>query len=1055
MKKRVKQIVSAMLITMMALQVLPTSVFTANAAGVTTGDTWEDPKTGIVYEYYDNISEYRTTEEEGVYLEHPTKPEYVFAGWWTAESVSISTGISNSPEAISPDKTGDGAWAKFVPEDVLTVKAQTSMKVSEALVDTDEAGNHTVNGSKGIKLRLVTSVDDNELYDEIGFKVKVNEGQRIASKKFFEELTVTETEGASKTYPKQEFDAKASGKFVVLVISGFNTVDRVNDTPLNVTPYWKTLDGTIVDGINRASLLVSDERANDEDGSKTDGAEDFTVNEGTYQYSNSLVSDKTSYKYFKGASDTVYLKTKYTTAGANNHFGITIRNGGEERQVYFDNLGVKVLTDNSKTASGLVDKASDYYNIWQSGEDVSVWAQRTATNQQTSTIATMLKSEGTEHTVIWAIENNVLYCSVDNHVVLRMPMEKLCEKWKSGRYYQLGVAAYNDESTTGSLIVKKEVLALGKATKGKLEPEEETFRGSGMTYEPITGSYLQSYVATTNPTAANVRVSQSAGTIGAQATIKWAWASCEWAYAGVYVRFDGISHQFYAQGHTKGTQQRVENQDATKIETTSIVKNQKITPFIDSTSEVTAIIQDGHLFICYNGQQAFDVNLKDLYPSYIENESVIELGFACTAMNNGLAYFQDVKSMTESEIQETGAQKWRFYTEDITNVDSVNYATGKIVNKGTSGGQTRVNFEEKSDRWEVTGTMYVDSSETTAEMQPQFFVSDGTTLFSPCLRSQGVRIGTSDYAYTSGGNSNTKNGNLTFNKSNIHTEDFTNRGNTGNIREKYEMDFKVVIANNAMYVWFESATESGKLLPAWRLPLTTAIYSDDNTTSLFNGFKTGTQYKFGLGNVASSAKGGYKNLIVKKGSDVDDTCVWGHEEFMIKSGAEYYDITNVGTLTHTDLDATATHTLELLAEVGANDDVYVEAVLKREKNFVENSYRLGFQFAGMYCTVSDNASQNLRLQLYQQGESWETYTNYKFTEEQIKAFEEGEGLKIGAARIGGKFYMYIQDGDSMKEIMRESTTYAQSSFNIKLLTWKEAKGAVFSSLNWKIGSVPQ
>ncbi len=1051
MKKRVKQIVSVMLIIMMALQVSPISVFTANATETTESKEPICTDAGLMYVYYEDISTYRGTDKS-----YPEEEGYVFGGWWTG--ITETDKDANAKSLPEGDDSGS-AWAKYVPEDVLTVKAQVSQRVADAIAKSDGDGN-----TDKLKLRLVTSVDDSEKYREVGFNIKVTK-EASCKANFFDTLTVIEQNNADTVEPYQVFKNTASGEFATVVIDGFDTLKKINDTELSVTPYWITRDGTKVYGTARTRLLASDERANDDDGTEDFKVDIDKVNEkNTYQYDNILVNEEeTSYKYFVGASDTVYLKAKYTTAGSGNHFGITIRNGGETRQVYFDNLGVKVLAGNSQKDSGLVGLDADHYNTYGADQGVSVWVQRALDYDQYSdysAIATMLQGTGTEHTVIWAIEQNVLYCSVDDRIVLRMPMEKLCDKWLEGRYYQLGVAAYNTKQIDSQLEieVKEEELLFGKTAYGeKLLKPEENLSGNkfNITYEPITGSHLVSDI---NQGAANVSVNTIAGTSGVSADITWAWAQCEWAYAGVYVSYDNVPYEFYAKGHTKGIVRQEDNKKEKDL--TKVVKNQGITPFEtgSSTSEVTAIIQDGHLYIFYNGQQALDVNLQTLYPSYDKDKSVIELGFACSVMEKGLAYFQDVKSMTEDEIQKMNVTKWKFSAGEFSNVSSVDCVNGKIENNGKLNSTTRVNFMGESDRWEVAGTMYVDSDNTT-QMQPQFFITNGETTFEPCLRSQGPRIKYGEYSYTSGTNSNSTNGDLTFNKNMTHTEDFTNIANTGNIREIDEMDFKVVIVNDVMYVWFESAAEEGKLVPAWRLPLATPIYGagDFADQILFQGFAssdTPLKYKFGLGNTPDCASGGYKNLEVKIGSEVDITCISGHEEFLFKTSNSNYAVeldeeTKLPTVTYT---GTSKASLELFTSVGANDDVYVETVLKEEIEFVKGSYRLGIQFGGVYFTVSDNASVGLRLQLFKDGDNWQDYISYSLTDEQKQDFK-GNGLKIGAARRGGKFYMYIDNnGDMECVIVHEYAQYAQAEFNIKLMTWAEAKGAVYSNLKCEKGS---
>ena len=191
-----------------------------------------------------------------------------------------------------------------------------------------------------------------------------------------------------------------------------------------------------------------------------------------------------------------------------------------------------------------------------------------------------------------------------------------------------------------------------------------------------------------------------------------------------------------------------------------------------------------------------------------------------------------------------------------------------------------------------------------------------------------------------------------------------------------------------------------------------------------------------------SAKGAvYSGIDWKVGENVEPK-----PSTQVISGEENYDITYIqnGTVTYT---GSGEQVLELNAAVGANDDVYVEAVLKKGEDFNMSNLRLGFRFSNLNLDVVSSTKYGLQLQMT----NWKEKAYYDFTEEQKQAFE-GNGLKIGAARLQGKFYMFIENGNSMECVLeKEYATYAKSSFNVKLVTWTEAKGAVYSNLNWEIG----
>ena len=115
MKKNAKKIISAMLILMLALQVLPLSAFIAKASETTGSKEPIYTDADLMYVYYNDISTYRTDKS------YPEEEGYVFGGWWTG--VEEAEKDANA-EPLSETDDSDSAWAKYVPEDVLTVKAE-------------------------------------------------------------------------------------------------------------------------------------------------------------------------------------------------------------------------------------------------------------------------------------------------------------------------------------------------------------------------------------------------------------------------------------------------------------------------------------------------------------------------------------------------------------------------------------------------------------------------------------------------------------------------------------------------------------------------------------------------------------------------------------------------------------------------------------------------------------------------------------------------------------------------------------------------------------------
>ena len=130
-RKRFLSFVMSVCIAMGTISVLPEKLeaHAETSAAVNVAD-----ETGVHYVKYTDIREYRTPEKTA-----PVKEGFVFGGWFTGEDDSEPIGVD----------TNDGeAFAKFVPEDVLSVKVQTSRKIASV-----------TNNEEKVMLRLVSTVD--------------------------------------------------------------------------------------------------------------------------------------------------------------------------------------------------------------------------------------------------------------------------------------------------------------------------------------------------------------------------------------------------------------------------------------------------------------------------------------------------------------------------------------------------------------------------------------------------------------------------------------------------------------------------------------------------------------------------------------------------------------------------------------------------------------------------------------------------------------------------------------------------------------------------------
>lgn len=187
----------------------------------------------IVYSDDYTMSDYWSAQGSKV---APTKLGYVFGGWYE------KTGDTEF-EAVTA--LNDEAYAKFVPEYVLSVKAQNEAgTVASDDVTTEGSEDYT-------SIRIISSVDCKD-YQYVGFSVLLNnkivltdnEGNALETTRVYTGLAVS-GEAEPRT-PQQLFGAASN----FISVWRIDDIVDANDTKIiNVRPYWITPDGTKVDGL--------------------------------------------------------------------------------------------------------------------------------------------------------------------------------------------------------------------------------------------------------------------------------------------------------------------------------------------------------------------------------------------------------------------------------------------------------------------------------------------------------------------------------------------------------------------------------------------------------------------------------------------------------------------------------------------------------------------------------------------------------------------------------------------------------------------------------------
>ena len=166
--------------------------------------------------------------------------DYVFAGWYYENAGDyVAYGSEEADDDHSTFDFTSEAYAKFVDADVLTMKYQITAGTTSETASTN--------------MRFVTTVDSLK-YNAVGFVITINGKQKtVSSKKVYEQI-VAKIDGDAFSYTPSTFSS-ASNYF--MTYSLLNIPDTSYDTEITVVPYWETMDGTKVYGVERV-VKVSD-----------------------------------------------------------------------------------------------------------------------------------------------------------------------------------------------------------------------------------------------------------------------------------------------------------------------------------------------------------------------------------------------------------------------------------------------------------------------------------------------------------------------------------------------------------------------------------------------------------------------------------------------------------------------------------------------------------------------------------------------------------------------------------------------------------------------------
>ena len=224
--KTMKQILTSLLVVAMLVTSMMIMPLQADASeNVINGEN------DVIYvsdETNLKFSDYWTADKKTA----PIREGYVFGGWYTKDGENMKAIKESEGAGVT------SAYAKFVPAEVLSVRAQIEKATETGNGNTDSTYVRLLSGVNGLE------------YQKVGFDIYYNKKHHETNEdatnitKVFSSLKNDETD--SQPIQPNTFFGDAATHFSVLRLAAIKQKNYAY--VIYVTPQWTTLDGTLVEG---------------------------------------------------------------------------------------------------------------------------------------------------------------------------------------------------------------------------------------------------------------------------------------------------------------------------------------------------------------------------------------------------------------------------------------------------------------------------------------------------------------------------------------------------------------------------------------------------------------------------------------------------------------------------------------------------------------------------------------------------------------------------------------------------------------------------------------